>query len=389
MENNKQLYKFEIAKYLGVSSDSVFLFNKGRVALYTILKVYDIKDGDEVIIPAFTCVVVPNAIIYCNAKPIYVDIDAKSYNIDTSLIEAKITSKTKAIIAQNTFGLAPDLNELKRIADKHNLILIEDCTHGFGGSYFGMKNGTIADASFFSTQWNKPFSTGLGGFAIVTDDRIRVKFEALSSHLVTPSKKEEIMLSLLITARKYFLKPFIYFQLVKLYRLLSKLNIVQGSSSGIELESTNMPNNYLTGSGNVQAIVGVKSIRKIDQANQDRRISAKIYNELFENLGFPTINIPVSENHIFLKYSILVNNRKWVFEQAEKFKVELGEWFISPIHPIEEHFEKWFYTYGENSIAEYASKHIINLPIIASVNEAYRKRIINFIEAIKPELIVP
>ena len=75
-------YKTEIAKYLGASADDIFLYWKGRVALFAILKAMDIHEGDEVVLPAFTCVVVPNAIKYLGATPIYIDIDAKTYNFD-------------------------------------------------------------------------------------------------------------------------------------------------------------------------------------------------------------------------------------------------------------------------------------------------------------------
>src|SRR3972149_1771131 len=88
---------------------AVFFFFKGRVALYALLKAIGIHPGDEVILPGFTCVVVPNAIIYLGGKPVYADIDPKTFNIDTAKIEGKITDNTTAIIAQNTFGLSPDV----------------------------------------------------------------------------------------------------------------------------------------------------------------------------------------------------------------------------------------------------------------------------------------
>jgi dTDP-4-amino-4,6-dideoxygalactose transaminase len=110
--------KKEISKYLEINSSNITFFWKGRVALYAILKSIGIKPGDEIILPAFTCVVVANPIIYLGAKPIYVDIDPRTYNIDIALIESKITSHTKAILAQNTFGLSSDLDKIIEIAKK-------------------------------------------------------------------------------------------------------------------------------------------------------------------------------------------------------------------------------------------------------------------------------
>ena len=125
MSNNQlSKYKKAIASYLKVDDARVFLFWKGRVGLYAILKALGVSEDDEVIIPAFTCVVVPNAIIYLGAKPVYVDIESSTYNIDIAQVEKAITSKTKVIIAQNTFGLSPNIDALlaigKKIWDRSN-----------------------------------------------------------------------------------------------------------------------------------------------------------------------------------------------------------------------------------------------------------------------------
>ena len=152
---NKTSFKFNITNYLNINPQDIFLFWKGRVALYAILKAMGIKEGDEIILPAFTCVVAVNPIIYLGARPVYVDVDPKTYNIDVKTLErlnVKTLKKAKAILAQNTFGLSSDLDAIFEIAKKYNLFVIEDCAHGFGGFYKGKPNGTIADVSFFSVQ---------------------------------------------------------------------------------------------------------------------------------------------------------------------------------------------------------------------------------------------
>jgi dTDP-4-amino-4,6-dideoxygalactose transaminase len=107
-------------------------------------------------VPAFTCVVVPNAILYAGARPVYGEIEPVTFHLDLARLESRITPRTRAILAQNTFGLAPPVAQLREIASRRGLALIGDCAHGLGGTYRGRKNGTLADASFFSTQWNKP-----------------------------------------------------------------------------------------------------------------------------------------------------------------------------------------------------------------------------------------
>ena len=175
--------KQELAKYLSLDPSYITLFWKGRVALYAILKAIGIKEGDEIILPAFTCVVAVNPVIYLGARPVYVDIDPMTYNMDISRLKRKITKKTRAVLAQNTFGLAPDLDRIFEVANKHNLMVIEDCAHGFGGYYKGRPNGTIADVSFFSTQWNKPFSTGLGGFAVTKNPEIAERLRVMEKNI--------------------------------------------------------------------------------------------------------------------------------------------------------------------------------------------------------------
>ncbi|MFN6946977.1 MAG: DegT/DnrJ/EryC1/StrS family aminotransferase, partial [Cytophagaceae bacterium] len=115
-----------------------------------------ISQGDEVILPGFTCIVVPNAIIYLGAKPVYVDINSETFNIDPQLIEENITEKTKAIIAQHTFGIPADMDKILHIANKHNLFVIEDSCHALGSKYKGKYVGSFGDAAFFSSQWSKP-----------------------------------------------------------------------------------------------------------------------------------------------------------------------------------------------------------------------------------------
>ena len=175
--NISDKYKTELGSFLNVKKDAISLYWKGRIALYTALKSMGISKGDEVIIPAFTCVVVPNAIIYLGAIPIYVDIEEKNLCTTKDLIEKKITNKTKCIIIQNMLGLSNEVDEIVLLAKNHGLYTIEDCTHGFGGKYNGIYNGLKSDCSFYSSQWNKPFSTGVGGILLVNNTHLLSQIE--------------------------------------------------------------------------------------------------------------------------------------------------------------------------------------------------------------------
>jgi dTDP-4-amino-4,6-dideoxygalactose transaminase len=387
-----QDFKNLLKAYLG-KERSVFLFWKGRVALYAILKALEIKEGEEVILPAFTCVVVANPILYLKAKPVYVDIDPKTFNIDLNQLEKKITPKTKIILAQNTFGLSADLDPIIEIAKKRNIWVVEDCAHGFGGTYKGRKNGTVADAAFFSTQWNKPFSTGLGGIAVTTNPQIAKKLEDLEKKAIRPSLKEELTLKFLIWLRENILTPNIYWYALKIYRKLSQLNLILGSSQGYELERPVEPPNFLKGFSETQAKEGLKFFKKIngkykiDLIIEHRRKIAKIYKEILQDLGFEPPYEPPYALHTYLKFPLLVKDRKKFFQLAEEHKIELGDWFLSPLHPIQDNLELWGYKWGENPIAEFASQHIVNLPTHEKIDEDCVNKIYEFLKKHKDFII--
>jgi perosamine synthetase len=355
-------YAAGIAAYLGVSPGEVFLFWKGRVALYALLKALGVREGDEVIMPAFTCVVVPSAVKYLGATPVYADIDPSTYNIDVVQLPAKITKNTKVILAQNTFGLSPEMDPLVRLADRHGIHLIEDCTHGFGGSYKGKKNGTIAKASFFSTQWNKPFSTGIGGIAVVRDPALAGRMRELAEELANPGKRERWMLRALLLARDAALTPRSYWFLANAYRALCGLNLVVGSSQGGEMTGPAMPEDYAKGISDVQARRGTREVLRVDEYNGHRRMIAGRYHRILEDLGLRRAFEPEYAVHTFLKYPLLVDDREAFLADARRAGLELGDWFLSPLHPVPENLERWDYVRGRHPAAERISSRIVNLP---------------------------
>ena len=384
MSKANTTYKIALADYLSVSSENISFFWKGRVALYALMKAYGIKKDDEVILPAFTCVVVPNVIIYCEAKPVYVDINPQTLNCDAEKIRKKITEKTKFIIAQNTFGLSSDLDAIMVIAKEKNIIVIEDCTHGLGGFYKGRKNGTVADAAFFSTQWNKPFSTGIGGMAYVRDKVVADKMWKFEEEAIAPGFMQRTQLSLLLKVRSIMKAPAVYWPMIKLYRFLSKNNLVVGSSQGNELDNSILPDDFLKQMANVQLKKGISELMKLNQYVSHRVKVAAQYDEALRKLG---IKINSNSDNAYLKYPLLVKDRKLFFELAAKKNIELGDWFISPIHPITEQFHLWQYDYGKFPIAEYVSAQIVNLPTHIDMGPKAVERVLSFLNENKDQLL--
>lgn len=380
-------YRSAFAEYLGLSDSQVFLYWKGRVAFYALLRAAGIGPGDEVIVPAFTCVVVPNACLYAGAVPVYVDIDPATYNMDVTRVERKITSRTRAIIAQNTFGLSPDMQALQKIADSHGVRLIEDCTHGLGGTFNGQKNGTLAEASFFSTQWNKPYSTGIGGMAVVKNNQLAEEMNRINQQLIPPSFKEEVLLRAQLAVRTNPVMKDLYWIQVKAYRMLTSWGIVVGSSSDEEVESTRMPDGYFKSMADVQAAEGNKRLKNFDFTVRHRAQVAAQYRSLLSGFGLVPPFEPDYAVHGYLKFPILVTDRPAFLKSAESAGIEIGEWFLSPVHPVTHHLERWHYRTGEFPAAEHISRHILNLPTHEGIRGKTMERIMEFLSLQKGMLI--
>ena len=174
-----QLYHEEVKSFLGVGT--ALSYASGRAALMEILAAIGIREGDEIIIPGYTCIVTPAAAIAVGARPVYADIDPQTLNVLPEAVETLITQRTRAILAQHTFGIPCDIRSLEAIATRRGIHLIEDCAHALGAKIGERYCGNFGSAAFFSTEQTKMISTVKGGLAVTNDPEIAKKLEA--SHL--------------------------------------------------------------------------------------------------------------------------------------------------------------------------------------------------------------
>ncbi len=145
---NIQEFEKLLADYIGVKY--AVTFNSGTSALHAILLAYDIGKGDEVIVPSFTFIATANCALFVGAKPVFAEIEGTTYGLDPEDVERKITSKTRAIIPVHFGGCPCRIGELKQIAKKHKLLLIEDAAESLGAEFKGKKVGSFGDAAVFS-----------------------------------------------------------------------------------------------------------------------------------------------------------------------------------------------------------------------------------------------
>ncbi len=153
-----------------------------QVALAALKERYDWKDGDEVIVPAITFVATSNVVLMLNLKPVFVDVDKKTYNLDPALIEEKITKKTRAIIPVHMFGLPADMKQICAIANKHKLRIIEDSCETMFVNVNGKPVGTHGDIGCFSTYVAHFLVTGVGGLSTTDDPELAIMMRSLVNH---------------------------------------------------------------------------------------------------------------------------------------------------------------------------------------------------------------
>ncbi len=362
IERNKKIYSQRITSILQLDKGSVFFYWKGRVALYALLKSIDIGENDEVVMPGLTCVVVPNAVIYLKAKPVYVDVSIETCNPSFENIISAVNERTKVIIVQNTFGLSSDVDRITQWAKRMGIYTIEDCTHGFGGTFKGKPNGSYCDAAIYSTQWNKPFSTGVGGFSIINNELLTNSVQQVNKGLISPTVLESLQLKVLIVAYKILINNSTYWILLSLYRWLSKVGLVIGSSSRNEISRVLMKSNYFKSASGTQYSVGIKNISMLSTYLKHRKINAEKYSQFLKKHGKYYVLESLHRNHSFLKYPILVRDREEFMKKAEKNRIKIGDWFISVLHPAYPPFEHWKLNIKLLPNAKYLSEHLVNLP---------------------------
>ncbi|MDP3734251.1 MAG: DegT/DnrJ/EryC1/StrS family aminotransferase [Nanoarchaeota archaeon] len=260
--------------------------SNGTKALHLAIEALGIGKGDEVIIPTFTMIASCNAVIYAGAKPVLVDSELDTWNIDAEKIEEKITPQTKAIMVVHTYGHPVDMDKIRIIADKHGLYIIEDAAEAHGAEYKGKKTGSLSDIGCFSFYANKIITTGEGGMVVTSNEKWAEKAKSLRNH--------------------YFGHPrFLHSELGYNYRLT-----------------------------NMQAAIGLAQLEKIEQLVNARRQNAFTYNQFLKNV--PGMTLPPAKEwakNVYWMYGLLVNpdfgiSMPLVREKLEAKGIETRTFFI-------------------------------------------------------------
>ena len=368
MEKIIEEYQRKFAQFFG--AERAFAFWKGRVALYALLRALDIGQDDEIILPGYTCVMNVNPIKYTGARPVYVDIEPDTFNMNVNLLKEKITNKTKVIIAQHTYGYPCEMDAIMEIAQSSGIYVIEDCCLALGSKYKGRMVGTFGRAGYFSSQWNKPYTTGLGGMVITSDQELAERIESLAANeMCPPSEREVFMLRMQLIIYRLFIYPGTTALAQSLFRYLTKKGAVIGSSSTNEYEPAKA-DDFFKGISKMQARSGIRQLGRIEENIAHRRKMAQLYDELLAAKGWKSGKDSRDwVETVLVRYPVRITEKDKALAQAAKAGIELGSWFESPLHPIETPLASYDYELGMCPEAEKAAHETVNLPLHPRVNE--------------------
>jgi dTDP-4-amino-4,6-dideoxygalactose transaminase len=357
--NGSELIKYKVSLENKLNSNNIYTFASGRMGFYSILITINIQESDEIIIPSYTCVVVPNAIIYSGAKPIYCDISSTDFNIDVSKIEALITPNTKVLYAQHTFGQMCDMDIIMKLANKYNLLVIEDTALAIGAKINDKFAGTIGDFGYYSTDRSKVINTGLGGIVSVNNTKYINNFNTYYSDLPFLNKKYTQKITYTFILNLITLHPSFYWLGKFLNAIFSKLKIM---TYFLDEAITNLKDikdyPYPAKLSNIFANIGISQIDNLGSNLDNRKTMVKYYNEI---LNIYSEDYICDSQNIFLRYSFLIKNREY-WENRFSSKIDLSIWFKTIASGKNDNFDEIGYKVGTNRVSEYVCKHIFNLP---------------------------
>lgn len=322
--------------------------SNGTAALHAACYAAGIAKGDEVITTPITFAASANCILYCGGTPVFADIDEETWNIDPKRIEEKITDKTKAVIAVDFSGQSVQINEIKEICKKYNLVFIEDAAHSIGTKYCGIPVGSHADMTTFSFHPVKTITCGEGGAVLTNNKEYYKKLMLFRSHGITRDEK-------LLTHT-----PF------------------NGYNEQIEL-------GYNYRMTDFQAALGTSQLRKLNQFSNRRKEIVSKYNEAFAKIPEIKIQQEIKESdttrHLYiirLKAERLKVGRNEIYKALNAENVGLQVHYI-PVyfHP---YYQKLGYKKGICPKAEALYEEIITIPLYYSLSD---EDVDSVIEAVK------
>ena len=331
-------FEQDFAKYCGTRH--AVGVGSGTEALWLTLVAMGVGPGDEVITVPMSFIATAEAISMTGAKPVFVDIDPKTYTMNPGSLRAVLTGKTKAIMPVQLFGLSADMEPILKFAKEHGLLVIEDAAQSHGAEYQGRKVGSSGDAGCFSFYPGKNLGAlGEGGAVVTNDDVLAEKVRVLRDHGQT---------------RKHH-------------------HVAIGWNSRMD---------------GIQAEVLRIKLRNLDQENQMRRNHAMCYDKAFANFdGITTPETGGNRNHVFHIYAIQVGDRARMIESLDDHGIGYGIHYPVPIH-LQPAYETLGYQRGDFPVSEKCADSFLSLPMFPELTSIQIDRVIEAVNAAVPVSLI-
>jgi dTDP-4-amino-4,6-dideoxygalactose transaminase len=317
-------FENRFAEYHGMKHAITASF--GRMACYYILRAFDFPPGSEIIFPALTFWVVPEIARQAGLTPVFVDVDPATFNLDPSKIKKAISEKTRAIVPTHLYGQPCEMTEVMRIAERYQLAVIEDCAQAAGARYRGRQVGTFGNASFFSFQLLKGLNTYGGGMALTNDDSIsgKVREQAMGEPSAATADLIKRFASGLIARTLVSPKGFTWwgFPIGTMSSFLGDHDLSRYFWEKIRPLDV-FPRAYRQRYSNVQAILGLRSLERLDQFNARSREHADVYTRgLAGRESVLTPKVIDEAEHVYYQYCIYVSDPSRVKRRAMRRAVD-------------------------------------------------------------------
>lgn len=345
-------FEKEFARKFG--SRFALSFSSGKSALYCTLFALGINNS-EIILPAYTCVVVAHAVVLSRNIPVFVDISLENFNMDLNLLREQISPRTKVVIATSLFGYPIQVSEIKKACGK-DILIIHDCALAPGVKYNGIDPSKDSDVTIYSFNVRKPISTLGGGMVTTDNEEIFKKLERYRAHSRKGYSKIQQMRKLI-----FFLSQFLAFNSIihGLVDLLAhRTNLLDSFIVDYSEDMENLPDDYLKPLLNSQARIGTVQLEKYDDMIKKRQDIARFYCENLK-LGKSLVIPPITEGAIYSHYCIRVKNRREFIDKMRKSGISIGCYFdysIPELKPYQRYKNREF----PNSLI--CSNEVVNLP---------------------------
>jgi len=379
------LSKYEDELSLTLGGGKVITYAAGRMAFYSILRTLNLKKNDEIILTGFTCSVMVNAVKRIGAIPVFSDIDPDTFGSSPKEISKLITSHTKVIVAQHSFGIPCEIDKIQEIARNNKIFLIEDCALSFLSKFKGITLGNWGDAAIFSSDHSKPLNTLIGGFAytnnLILYEKLKISLELIGE--VSQKQQYKIYKQICFENKYSDSRKYKYLKLSQLIDgIYIKINKNDNCPTFLVEDSCSKPRinllyPYPSKFPSFLAYLGLLELNKYIETIDERRL-------LLQNLIIEISNkniIPLSysniNNYIIPLRFAFCSESKLYHKEISKFIDKDWFWFKKPIEATSEDLSAFGYKQGSCPVAEKIGKTIINIPCINFGNKNLLKKIKN------------